>query len=143
MEHFISDISGNSFPISEQVPAESISNAVRNTIQKLHPDFDDSHVISRSELNSFRMMRMEALLMKGTGHLSDSELEVLRNMRSGDTMADKLEDEEVEEEGPITFGQRMADAIAKFGGSWSFIIAFLAFMMVWISFNAFILSNNG
>ena len=36
----------------------------------------------------------------------------------------------------LTFGQRAADQIAKWGGSWPFIILFLVFLAIWIAFNA-------
>ena len=34
-----------------------------------------------------------------------------------------------------TFGERVADRVAEFGGSWSFILIFLGFMLVWIVLN--------
>ncbi len=36
---------------------------------------------------------------------------------------------------PITFGDRMADRIASFGGSWTFIGIFVGVMLVWITIN--------
>lgn len=36
----------------------------------------------------------------------------------------------------LTFGQRLADQVAAFGGSWTFIFLFLAGMMAWMLFNA-------
>jgi uncharacterized membrane protein len=48
-------------------------------------------------------------------------------------------DEEQEER---TFGQRMADKLASFGGSWGFIIFFLSFITIWIIINVvFLLSK--
>ncbi len=41
-----------------------------------------------------------------------------------------------------TLGQRVADKVAKFGGSWAFIISFGVVLVVWIITNAFILSNK-
>lgn len=43
----------------------------------------------------------------------------------------------------ITFGQRLADHVASFGGSWTFILLFLAFMVVWIGGNAVLLVRMG
>lgn len=34
-----------------------------------------------------------------------------------------------------TFGQRLADVVAHFGGTWTFIISFLIFMAAWMMFN--------
>jgi len=38
-----------------------------------------------------------------------------------------------------TLGQRAADAVATFGGSWTFITIFAAILVVWIGLNSFIL----
>src|SRR5438128_5871896 len=34
-----------------------------------------------------------------------------------------------------TFGQRVADKVAAFGGSWPFILIFLGFMAIWLVYN--------
>ena len=36
---------------------------------------------------------------------------------------------------PSTFGQRAADAVAKFAGSWAFIFSFVALMVIWMVLN--------
>ncbi|MBK8792729.1 MAG: DUF1003 domain-containing protein [Holophaga sp.] len=48
-----------------------------------------------------------------------------------------------EAEAKITFGQRAADAVATFGGSWPFVGLFIASMLVWVGLNAFLLLNRG
>jgi uncharacterized membrane protein len=40
-----------------------------------------------------------------------------------------------------TLGQRAADAVAIFGGSWTFIAIFAAVLVVWVGLNSFILVN--
>lgn len=42
-----------------------------------------------------------------------------------------------------TFGQRIADKVATFGGSWTFIIIFGSILIVWILLNSFILMKSG
>jgi len=39
-------------------------------------------------------------------------------------------------------GQRLADGIARVGGSWSFILAFLAFLVIWTVINTVILMTR-
>jgi uncharacterized membrane protein len=39
----------------------------------------------------------------------------------------------------LTFGQKMADKVASFGGSWAFIIIFMIVLVGWIVLNSFIL----
>ena len=41
--------------------------------------------------------------------------------------------------GPITLGQRAADAVARFGGSWTFILLFAGVLVAWMALNALLL----
>ena len=43
----------------------------------------------------------------------------------------------------LTFGQRLADQVATFGGSWMFIIIFAAILLAWVLLNSFILVRRG
>jgi len=43
----------------------------------------------------------------------------------------------------LTLGQRLADRIAVFGGSWTFILLFLSVLVVWIGLNTIVLSRIG
>lgn len=47
-----------------------------------------------------------------------------------------------EEQERMTFGERIADRVATFGGSWTFILVFGAFLMGWMFLNAFILLSK-
>lgn len=50
-------------------------------------------------------------------------------------------DTQREFEESVTIGQKAADAVAKFGGSWTFIFIFLAVLVVWVLLNSIILLN--
>jgi len=39
----------------------------------------------------------------------------------------------------LSFGQRAADAVAEFGGSWTFIIMFMVFLVIWMILNSYFL----
>lgn len=47
-----------------------------------------------------------------------------------------------EQDDSKTFGQRAADAVAKFGGSWTFIILFGVVLVCWVVLNSYILANQ-
>jgi uncharacterized membrane protein len=49
------------------------------------------------------------------------------------SLASKNPNEEIEEK--LSVGDRIADKIAEFGGSWRFILSFGAFMAIWIGIN--------
>lgn len=48
-----------------------------------------------------------------------------------------------EEAAHLTFGDRAADHIASFGGSWKFIIASIVFSLFWIGLNTWLLHDRG
>lgn len=52
-------------------------------------------------------------------------------------------DTNLEFEKKKTFGQRLADRVAAFGGSWTFIIIFAAILCSWVLLNSFILARRG
>ena len=59
--------------------------------------------------------------------------------------ADRLpisHDTNLEYEKALTFGQRLADNVAKFGGSWTFIIIFGLILLAWVGLNAYLLARN-
>jgi len=42
----------------------------------------------------------------------------------------------------LSFGDRLADKVAAWGGSWAFIIGFSIFLVSWIALNAFVLARH-
>jgi uncharacterized membrane protein len=49
----------------------------------------------------------------------------------------------VEMEERATIGQRIADRVASFGGSWTFIMIYVGFLVCWMAFNTFVLVHYG
>jgi uncharacterized membrane protein len=43
----------------------------------------------------------------------------------------------------LTFGQRLADCVAAFGGSWTFILLFGAILLAWVVLNSWVLARRG
>ncbi|MBL0740496.1 DUF1003 domain-containing protein [Chryseolinea lacunae] len=138
MESFISDLSGKAFPLSEKVSARTIQAPVLTVIQAHHPEFTSDNHCALTELNIYRQKYIAGYLAREVGELSELESTVLDALRNKDTITDKVND--LEE--PLSFGQRMADRIAAFGGSWKFIGSFFAFLLLWIAVNAFWFQNR-
>jgi len=139
METFISDISKNEFPTNEKVAAKTIHSSILKVIQSDHPEFKTSDVCSLTELNIYRQKYIGEYLAKEVGELSELESTVLDALKNKNLITEKLGDDD---EPPLTFGQRMADRIATFGGSWKFILSFGAFLLIWIMINVLWLQNR-
>ena len=140
MKTFTSDLSNNEFPISERVSGKRIRLSVLNLIQQDHPGFSPDKFLSVSEMNKYREKYIEGFLKKQLGTLSDLDLTVLDSLKGRSTITDKLDDDDLPN---TTFGQRIADKVAQFGGSWTFIISFAIFLLIWIFVNIYWLGNKG
>jgi uncharacterized membrane protein len=140
MKQFISDVSQKSFPIREQVTGESIRPAILDKIKETVPDFSDVSLIAITELNEFRERYISDYLAKELKAITRLEQTVLTKFKERTTISDKLEADETE---VPTFGQRMADHVATFGGSWVFISYFGLFLVIWICINTFVFYNEG
>jgi len=79
-------------------------------------------------------------LEKQLGELTTLEKTVLNSLKDQTTLTDKLDGDEPQ---AMTYGERIADKVADFGGSWTFIISFAVFLLIWICTNIYWLGNKG
>lgn len=139
MEKFKSDISGKEFPGNEKVAATMVRQPIYDVIKQDNPIFDDSCHISVTELNQYREKYITEFLQRELGELSETEAKVVESLKNKTLLADDPDDDDAKS----TFGQRIADKVASFGGSWTFIIIFVSILVVWIAGNAVLLLDKG
>lgn len=139
MNTFKSDISGKEFPLSDRISGKSIRPSIIELIRKDKDDFGLDSFLSISELNLYRNKYVELALNNRMGKLTSQEKKVLDTLKNKATLTDKLDGED---NNKGTLGQRVADKVASFGGSWTFIISFGVFLFVWIGINIFWLNNK-
>ncbi|MCH5720891.1 DUF1003 domain-containing protein [Niabella hibiscisoli] len=140
MKTFRSDVSGKEFPVAEKVAGSSLNDRIIDLIRQEMPEFTVAHFLSVNELKSYREKYIIRQLSAQTGKNTNLVKNVMDSITGDTILADAIEEENKTES---TLGQRVADKVASFGGSWTFIISFIIFLLVWIAFNAFILLNKG
>lgn len=136
---FVSEISGVEFPEKERVSGKTIRIPILKLIKEDYPNFDDNQFISDKELNVYREKYITKFLQKEVGELTDLHKDVIKSISDDSSFVSKVEDDE----DTRTFGQVVADKVASFGGSWTFIISFFVFITIWIGSNVFLLLNKG
>ena len=136
---FTSDLSKKEFPVSDKVLGKTIRNPILSLIKQDYPDFSNNKCIAISELNIYREKYISNYLLSEIGELSNLENSVVKSLTEDKLLVSKVEDEISER----TFGQKIADQVAAFGGSWTFIISFLVFICLWIASNVILLLNKG
>lgn len=139
MHKFKSDVSGQEFPLNVKVSGKLLRQPILDIIREEHPEFNEECSLAMSELNVYREKYISNFLMKEMGELSQMENKVITALKNKTLVSDNLADPDDK----TTFGQRVADKVASFGGSWTFIITFVCFLLGWIGINAFVFLNKG
>lgn len=96
-------------------------------------------------LHKLRSDHFQDFLLQHPAIAVDVIREVGRRMRQANVLVSQRisRNVNVEMERKATIGQRIADRVASFGGSWTFIIIYVAALTIWMGINSFVLSHYG
>ncbi len=121
------------------VPISNIRPGVLNLIKVQYPDLPQDGYISKEIAAKFRREYIEDVLQMEKGELSKLDKEVLESIAQEQIISENTENEYDKK---ITFGDKLSDRIASFGGSWAFIISFGLVLFGWIAINGYALSGR-
>lgn len=113
-----------------------VSPAVAALIQKETGSWSNEGWICADDINKYRHEYVKALLETERGELSALDKEVLESLRQQEILSENPEEEL---QSGLTAGQRMADRLTNFTGSWRFIISFGVILLLWILLNSAVL----
>ncbi|HVO17275.1 MAG TPA: DUF1003 domain-containing protein [Alphaproteobacteria bacterium] len=137
--HHPCQVCGKSLPFAELVPGDVVRPAIVERIVKAFPGWSTEGYICHADLNRFRADYIQWLLEKEKGELSSLEQSVIDSMARHETLASDVEAEFQKE---LTVGERLADRVADFGGSWVFISLFGGFIVLWMAINSWLLATR-
>lgn len=123
----------------EAVAGFDIRKGVFDLIKSDYPNFSEKDFISLEQLNQYRRKYLTHLIVQERGELIKIDSDVMNAIQTNAILSENLQ---TEIDSKITFGQRIADKIAAFGGSWSFIIAFFSFILLWMILNIWLLATK-
>lgn len=135
----ICKISGKNISDDKASQGFTIRDELFDIIQKKCPDFTTEDWISEDELDKIKLQRIKEIIAQDKGYVGEIEAKIIDAVSHHDFMSKDFTEEEEEN---LTFGQKIADGVAEFGGSWRFIITFSGFIFLWIILNSFILFSN-
>jgi uncharacterized membrane protein len=125
-----------SFPFDSLVPGELVRPTVAEIIRKHRPDWSSTAMLCPECLHLFRSDYVEDALEDERGQLSRLDLEVIQSLKEQETVSENLN---LAFDKDLTLGQRVADRVAAFGGSWTFIIVFFVMLIAWMGLNSMML----
>lgn len=134
-----SSISKANIKSGEAVKGKDLREGIFNLIKADYPGFGNDDYISLDELNKYRRIYLTSLILKEKGELAILDGDVMYAIKNNSILSENIQDEM---EATLTAGQKLADKIAKFGGSWTFIITFFTFILAWMSINIWILATR-
>ncbi|CAK8053945.1 DUF1003 domain-containing protein [Eupransor demetentiae] len=106
--------------------------AIRKEIKRDYPDLHKDNFICSEHLVRYRLKRMNRMIRDDL-HKNELIHEKMANVSKNDNYQIIDVDKKLEE--TLTFGQKIADGVARFGGSWTFVLTFVGFIVGWILIN--------
>ena len=116
--------------------AELIRPSLAEFMRKRVPEWNDKGFICLDNLGEFRKDYVKEVLEDEIGELSALDHEVIESLQQHEILSSDISKQF---ERKLTFGERLSDHIAEFGGSWRFLISFGAVLFIWIVINGVIL----
>jgi uncharacterized membrane protein len=107
-------------------------------LRQQHPEIKDLTDLNAEQLSESRKQYIDELLHAELGELNDVEKMVAKSIRQKQlTISHKHKHAK-----PEGFGDKLADRVAAFGGSWNFILLFLGIIIIWMAVNVVLLHNK-
>jgi len=123
---------------TEMIAGELVRGPIAEMIQKAHPDWSQGDFVCITDLNEFRARYVREALEKDKGELTALEEQVSRSLKEQELLSKNVN---LEFDRKLTLGERLADGVAKYAGSWRFIIGFGLVLVVWITLNSWLASR--
>lgn len=122
-------------------PLSALRPRIADIIRRDHSDIAPDSLISEEVVNSARLEYVRNILENQLGDLTQLDEEVLESLHKHEVLSSRPSSES-EEAHALTVGDRLADHIASFGGSWKFILSFAGFLILWILANVWLLASR-
>lgn len=127
------------FSENHLISGYGIRHELEVLIKVEHPEWTDECNICPEDLNRFRRTYVQNLIAEERGEIETIEQEVINSIHDSELLAVNPAKTFAEE---TSLGDNIADRVAKFGGSWSFIITFFSILLAWILVNTVILLSR-
>jgi uncharacterized membrane protein len=132
-------VCGNRFSESELIAGHGIRHQIETLIQADFPDWSDRDSICKADFDAYRIKYINAVMEDEKGEFKNLESDVVRSIRENEIITSDINTSISEK---LTVGERISDEVARFGGSWAFIITFFSVLVLWIALNSFIVLKH-
>lgn len=117
---------------SMMIACDVVRPTIAEALDAAAPDWRQTGWICRDDLRDYRRRAVGAMIRRERGELSEIDREVIDSIGTPEVLTENTEEKFDE---ALTLGDRIADRVASFAGSWTFILSFLALMLMWMMVN--------
>jgi uncharacterized membrane protein len=125
-------LTGRELSRRRAVIVDSLRPSLLDRMREDYPNLADESYVDMAEVERYRTLYVEEMLKLERGELSHLDQQVADSMAHHETVVENIEDEFDEHR---TFGERVSDHLASFGGSWAFLISFFCVLVLWMGVN--------
>ena len=127
---------GTSVDSRTMVGSQKLEPAIVNLIKRDRPEWPGTRGICQNCREQYRAKKFLGYLEDEFDKISDMEKSLVTRLAHRGRVS-RLVNQEFEAQ--MTFGEHVADQVAQFGGSWTFIGIFGGILVVWMAINSFFL----
>ncbi|SBO17835.1 conserved hypothetical protein [Carnobacterium divergens] len=118
---------------NEGTQIRNIEEKLRQFILKEHPTLKEKDFICYHDLVEYRLSSIEKMIQNDSKEMDLLNAKVVKSIKEGQTVSENINQQLSSK---LTLGQKVADSIARFGGSWIFIFSFIGVLVIWIIVNS-------
>jgi len=136
------ELTGLAIPAGLARQGFTIRPSIFKLIQEVAPKFNNDSWISNEDLKGFKLKYVESIISEEEDDKEEIRKFVAQSVANHDFLSINYLDSVNNEEEKRTFKETVADKVAEFGGSWSFIFVFFIFVIIWCVFNTYVLASK-
>ncbi|MDR3692249.1 MAG: DUF1003 domain-containing protein [Fimbriimonas sp.] len=132
-------ISGKDLPLDDAIPVDLIRDALIETLREANPNLDVKGYVSKEALNQARIKHAQEMAKHELDDLVGLKQEVAESLIRQEAITKNIDREF---DSKATRGEKIADKVAAFGGSWTFIIIFGVILFTWMGVNTTVIISK-
>lgn len=125
-------VDGKTYHVDEGLYLADLSTTIRQRVKRDYPEAKVTDFICGHHLLKYRLANVDAMINSDLKQSQKINRKLTRAMQSDDY---EITDVNETLSRSLTFGERVADDVARFGGSWGFIGIFVFILLAWMLIN--------
>lgn len=125
-------VDGKTYHVDEGLYLADLSTTIRQRVKRDYPEAKVTDFICGHHLLKYRLAKVDAMINSDLKQSQKINRKLTRAMQSDDY---EITDVNETLSKSLTFGERVADDVARFGGSWGFIGIFVFILLAWMLIN--------